>query len=46
MTSPLEDQSNVELTIVNEGTGYSPEDAYRVLAGVPVQEATPVAPEE
>lgn len=46
MSSPLSDEENVELTIVNEGPGYSVDDAYRVLAEVPVREATAVVPEE
>lgn len=50
MTRPqktaLTDDNNVELTIVDEGPGYSVEDAYRVLAEVPTQDRVRVTPEE
>lgn len=46
MSSPLSDDDNLEFTVVEEGTGYSVEDAYRVLCGLPVQTPTPVVPEE
>lgn len=51
MTQPqpktaLTDEDNVKMEVVGGGTGYSVEDAYRVLCGLPVQTPTPVVPEE
>lgn len=42
----LSDPDNVLMEVVEEGTGYTVEDAYRVLAELPVQTPTPVQPEE
>lgn len=47
MTTPLSDPDNIRMEIVeDEAEGYSVEDAYRVLANLPVSEPVEVPEEE